>query len=151
MEFYKEEPETLISYAAILAAFTEFRGIPYSWETGNHHCSGYVALYFKYLGFPVATVTTPVSQYSPAINDPMPDSTTVKQVPYLKMIAENYGTDLTHEIALKEILSNRNVWKKIPPGTVLYLPERIGHHGYDTLYTYHYLHGPRQHARTPVL
>jgi hypothetical protein len=48
------------------------------------------------------------------------------------MIAENYGKDLASEITLEEMLSNKGIWKEIPAGTVLYLPERIGHHGYDT-------------------
>jgi len=77
-------------------------------------------------------VTDPVSTYSPEKGDPMPNATTVKQVKYLQMIAENYGEDLASEITLKEMLSNEEIWKEIPTGTVLYLPERIGHHGYDT-------------------
>lgn len=130
-----EEEKTsneLIAYEAILSATKEFAGKPYSWNAENHHCSGYVAQYFKYLGFDIDLVTDPVSTYSPEKGDPMPNATTVKQVPYLKMIAGNYGEDLALEMTLKEMLSNKDIWKEIPAGTVLYLPERIGHHGYDT-------------------
>jgi hypothetical protein len=132
IQFYNEGPNELTSYTAILAAVEEFEGKPYSWNAQHYHCSGYVAQYFKYLGFPIRLVTDPVSTYSPKEGDPMPNSTTVKQVPYLKMIAENYGRDLASEIALKEMLINKDIWKELPAGTVLYLPERIGHHGYDT-------------------
>jgi hypothetical protein len=132
VNFYNEGPDEAISYAAILAATKEFEGKPYSWNAQHHHCSGYVAQYFKLLGFPIGLVTDPVSTYTPKKGDPMPNSTTVKQVPYLKMIAENYGRDLVSEITLKEMLTNKDIWKEIPAGTVLYLPERIGAHGYDT-------------------
>jgi hypothetical protein len=121
-----------IAESAIRAATEEFAGNPYSWNAENHHCSGYVANYFKHLGFNVAPELTLVSEYSPKLGDTMPNSTTVKQVPYLRMIAQHYGSDLASEMNLETMLSNRNVWSAMPPGTVLYLPERIGHHGYDT-------------------
>jgi hypothetical protein len=132
IQFYNEGVDELTSYTAILSAVEEFEGKPYSWNNENHHCSGYVSQYFKYLGFSIDRDLTPVSEYSPQKGDPMPNSTTVKQVPYLKMIAENYGRDLALEIPLKEMLTNKDIWEEIPAGTVLYLPERIGHHGYDT-------------------
>lgn len=62
----------------------------------------------------------------------MPSGTTVKQVPYLKMLSQHFGKDLATEIELKKVLSDKTIWEKITPGTVIYLPERIGHHGYDT-------------------
>jgi hypothetical protein len=129
---YEEASNKEVVYEAILAATKEFAGEPYSWDRENHHCSGYVAQYFKYLGFPIDLVTDPVSTYTPNRGDPMPNATTVKQVKYLQMISENYGADLSSEITVKEMLSNRDIWEGIPAGTVLYLPERIGHHGYDT-------------------
>lgn len=132
IEFYEESPNQLIAYTAIIAAAEDFAGHPYSWNNENHHCSGYVARYFKHLGFEIALVTTPVSQYSPKLGDPMPNSTTVKQAPYLKMLSQHYGENLMAEIELKKMLSDKSIWENMPPGTVMYLPERIGHHGYDT-------------------
>lgn len=132
IEYYNEGPSELATYEAILAAVKEFAGKPYSWNAEQHHCSGYVAQYLKYLGFPIGLVTDPVSTYTPERGDLMPNATTVKQVKYLRMISENYGKDLVSEITLKEMLSNEEIWEEIPAGTVLYLPERIGHHGYDT-------------------
>lgn len=132
IEFYEESPNQLMAYAAVIAATEDFAGSPYSWNNENHHCSGYVAQYFKHLGFEIGLVTTPVSEYSPKLGDPMPNSTTVKQVPYLKMISQHYGEDLMAEIELKKMLSEKSLWENMPPGTVMYLPERIGHHGYDT-------------------
>lgn len=133
IEFSNEGTYESRSYAAILAACRKFAGHPYSWETNDHHhCSGYVALYLKYLGFKIGPVNTPLREYSPSITEPLPNSTTVKQVPYLKMLATIYGEDLTREIPLKTMLFDKTIWSHIPPGTVLYLPERVGHHGYDT-------------------
>jgi len=128
-----EKNNQLIAYNAIVAATRDFSGQEYSWNNEErYHCSGFVAQYFKHLGYPVARVVTEMSQYNPKKGDPLPDATTVKQVRYLKMIQKNYGKDLAAEPSLKEILSNKNVWKNIPAGSVLYLPESVGHHGYDT-------------------
>ena len=132
IEFYENSENQLIAYTAIKAATEDFAGHPYSWSTGNYHCSGYVAQYFMHLGFKIDLITTPVSEYSPTFGDPMPNSTTVKQVPYLRMLSQQLGEDLATEVELKELLSNSDIWNNMPPGTVIYLPERIGHHGYDT-------------------
>jgi cell wall-associated NlpC family hydrolase len=132
IEFYEDSENQMIVYNAVKAAAEDFAGFPYSWDTGNHHCSGYVAQYFMHLGFEIALVTTPVSEYSPKLGDPMPNATTVKQVPYLKMLSQHFGEDLATEMELKKVLSDKTIWEKMPPGTVIYLPERIGHHGYDT-------------------
>ena len=79
----------------------------------------------------------------------MPNATTVKQVPYLKMLSQELGEDLATEIELKELLSNKEIWDKMPPGTVLYLPERIGHHGYDT-FTHVAIFMGRNQAKEPL-
>lgn len=128
----KEETIQEIAYNAVVAAANEWEGQPYSWNAEHHHCSGYVALYFEHLGFNIGPELTPVSQYNPQITDPMPNATTVKQVPYLRMLSEHYGEDLVAEIEVETMLTDEEIWEEISPGTVLYLPERIGHHGYDT-------------------
>jgi cell wall-associated NlpC family hydrolase len=149
IEFYDNSENQITAYNAIKNAAEDFSGHPYSWETGNHHCSGYAAQYFMHLGFKIGLVTTPVSEYSPSFGDPMPNSTTVKQVPYLKMLSQELGEDLATEIELKELLSNKDIWDKMPPGTVLYLPERIGHHGYDT-FTHVAIFIGRNKAKEPL-
>jgi hypothetical protein len=149
IEFYDNSENQMIAYNAIKSATEDFSGHPYSWETGNHHCSGYVAQYFMHLGFRIDLITTPVSEYSPSFGEPMPNSTTVKQVPYLRMLSQQLGKDLATEIEVKELLSNREIWNKIPLGTVLYLPERIGHHGYDT-FTHVAIFMGRNKAKEPL-
>lgn len=149
IEFYENSENQKIAYAAIKAATEDFSGYPYSWDTGNHHCSGYIAQYFMHLGFKIDLVTTPVSEYSPTFGDPMPNSTTVKQVPYLRMLSQKLGKDLEAEIELKELLSNSDIWDNMAPGTVIYLPERIGHHGYDT-FTHVAIFIGRNKAKEPL-
>jgi hypothetical protein len=149
IEFYDNSENQMIAYNAIKSAAEDFSGHPYSWETGNHHCSGYAAQYFMHLGFKIDLVTTAVSEYSPSFGDPMPNSTTVKQVPYLRMLSQQLGEDLETEIELKDLLSNSEIWNNLPPGTVIYLPERIGHHGYDT-FTHVAIFMGRNKAKEPL-
>lgn len=132
ISFLENNPDELTSYAAILSSVEEIAGHPYTWEVPGYDCGAFVGRYMRHLGFEVGKVSSPLSTYSPKATDPMPEDTTVKQAPYIRELNRYLGGDLIAEIPVKQMLTDTTFWEQIPAGTVMYLPEPIGHHGYDT-------------------
>lgn len=130
IEFKENEPDQITSLGAIEAAVYDFDGKPYTWESPNLHCSGFIGAYMKHLGFNVEQDLSS-GKYIPDTSKPFPEATTVKQGPYLEQLNKELGGDLVAYVPVKEMISNEKLWEEVPPGTVMYLPEPVGHHGYD--------------------
>jgi hypothetical protein len=109
--------------AATLAAET----MPgqYSWAE-NRHCSSYISMYMKQLGFPVNWSPDGKSDSDP---NPFPWSNVVNQVNWLRA---NYPESV-RDATLVDFL-NGQLWSQIKPGSIVYLTIGVGHNGYNTYY-----------------
>lgn len=123
VEFSNNGPDEITALGAIEAAINDFGDVPYEWNGTNRHCSGFVAAYMKHLGYKVSSDSSV-----------FPESSTVAQGPYLEKLNKELGGDLVAYVPIKEMIADNGstLWGKVPPGTVMYLPEREGHNGYDT-------------------
>jgi hypothetical protein len=130
--FLESGPDEITALGAVVAAVKEFNKQPYTWDSAKLHCSGFVGEYMRHLGFEVSRDDTDPGLYKADSTEPMPEATTVKQAQYLHELNKSLGGDLIAEVPLKKMLTDRELWQQVPPGTVMYLPEPEGHHGYDT-------------------
>jgi len=130
--FLEGGPDEYACLGAVENAVKFFNKEPYEWDSAKNHCSGFVGVYLEQLGFPTIRHAGSASSYEPKATEPVPEATTVKQAPWMKEFSDKNGKDLCAEISVHEMLTNKDIWKEIPAGTVLYLPEKgDSHHGRD--------------------